>query len=270
MSAELRSIDFHGKTVFLVVHPGTGKGVVPVKPLCSHVGASWQGQHAKLNSDRDLWGVEDILIPSPGGPQTMTCLPLENLHAWLLSIQATRVKPEFREQLRTYQKECFQVLDAYWRTGAAIRPEVRAAAPEAVQALFDQIEDLTGLDPMDAQPEGDDRYTWMSTTQAGHRLGVGRTAIQYRCAQYGIPTRQWRNEHQVPLELLQAHFAKHPIRTDIGRNAVPHGAYSPALPDGTTLQILKDLYGADLARMVLYRLNPRVFPHPSSLAGGAR
>ncbi len=270
MSAELRSIDFHGEVVFLVAHPETGKAFVPVKPLCAQVGLSWGSQHQKLTADVDLWGCTHIEIPSPNGLQTMTCLPLENLNGWLFSIQSARVKPEFRDKLRAYQKECFQALDAYWRTGAALRPEVRAAVPEAVQALFDQIEDLTGLDPMDAQPEGDDRYTWMSTTQAGHRLGVGRTAIQYRCAQYGIPTRQWRNEHQVPLELLQAHFIKHPIRTDIGRNAVPHGAYSPALPDGATLQILKDLYGPDLARMVLYRLNPRVFPHPASLVGGAR
>lgn len=271
MTANLQSIDFHGEVVYLVVHPEIGKPFVPVKSLCAQLDIAWGPQHRKLTADSDLWGCTHMVIPSPDGPQTMTCLPLENLNGWLFSIQAARVKQEFRERLRTYQKECFQVLDAYWRTGAAIRPEVRAAAPEAVQGLFNEIEAMTGLDPLGAQPEGDDHYTWLSTTEAGFRLGVGRTAIQYRCAQYGIPTRKWHQEHQVPLELLKTHFSRHPIRTDVGRNAIPQGAYPAALPDGATLQILKDLYGADTARMVLFRLNPRVFPHPSSLVqGGAR
>ncbi len=152
MTAELRSLDFHGEVVFLVAHPESGKPFIPVKPLCVQLGMAWQPQHRKLVSDDELWGCNHMVIPSPDGPQTMTCLPLENLNGWLFGIQASRVKPEFREKLRAYQKECFQVLDAYWRTGAAIRPEVRAAAPQATRALFDEMQALTGLDPETAQP----------------------------------------------------------------------------------------------------------------------
>ena len=154
MTANLQSLDFHGEVVYLMTDPESGKPFVPVKQLCLQLGIDWRGQHAKLTADRDLWRCGDISIPSPGGPQTMTCLPLENLNGWLFGIQAARVKPEFREKLRAYQKECFQALDAYWRTGAAIRPEVRAAAPEATRSLFDEIEALTGLDPEAAQPGG--------------------------------------------------------------------------------------------------------------------
>jgi hypothetical protein len=152
MTANLKTIDFYGEAVFLVFHPETGKPFVPVKPLCGHLGTDWKSQHRKLTSDVDLWGAEDMTIPSPGGPQVMTCIPLENLHAWLLGIQTPRVKEEIRPKLRRYQKELFQVLHAYETTGAAIRPEVRAAASQATRALFDEIEALTGLNPEAAQP----------------------------------------------------------------------------------------------------------------------
>lgn len=152
MSAELRTIDFYGEAIFLVLHSETGKPYTPVKPLCSHLGITWQPQHAKLKSDMDLWGAMDIVIPSPGGPQTMTCIPVENVQGWLLGIQAARVKEEIRPKLRRYQKELCQVLHAYETTGAALHPEVRAAAPQATRTLFAEIEALTGLNPEAAQP----------------------------------------------------------------------------------------------------------------------
>jgi GNAT superfamily N-acetyltransferase len=190
----------------------------------------------------------------------MTCLPLENLNGWLFSIQAARVKPEFRERLRTYQKECFQVLDAYWRTGAAIRPEVRAAAPEATRALFEEIEGMTGLNPEAAQP-GTEAYTWVSTSEAARRLGVGRTLVQYRIAAASIPTRQVGPFRLVPLEALQANLERDPVNTGVGCKAVKPGSF----PTGELLRELRELLGDEGTRSALHRMWPAFFPE-----GGAQ
>lgn len=264
MSAELRHIDFHGQQVPVLFRED--EMFVPMRPRVEALGLDWSGQAAKFRSNPRKWSVEMIsTVAADGCNREVLCLPLRKLDVWLLNLEPSRVKPEFREELEREQDELSQVLWAYRLTGAAIRPEVRAAAPGATRALFEDIEALTGLNPEGAQP-GTDRYTWMNSTEAAHTLGVGRTALQYRCAQYGLPTRRWGNELQVPLEVLQAHFERHPIRVDVGRRAIPR---AELLPDGLTVQAIRDLYGDATARSVLFRMNPRVFPNPV-LEGGAR
>lgn len=276
MTANLQSIDFHGEAVFLVAHPEDGKPYVPAKPLCGQLGASWQGQHAKFAADPELWGYQDILIPSPGGPQTMTCLPLENLNGWLFSIQAARVKPEFRDRLRTYQKECFQVLDAYWRTGAAIRPEVRAAAPEATRCLFEEIQGLTGLNPEESQP-----WTWLPVGEVSRRLGMCRPTVHSRVGDYDLPHRWDGNQMLVAFEPFEDHMRRFPLHPTKGRPGgqrmnperrwaegpvgVPSDASSGVIRVRVvTPRELMDLYGNDTAKLVLNRLNPAVFPAPGA------
>jgi hypothetical protein len=49
--------------------------------------------------------------------QEMTCLPLDYLNGWLFGVNANRVKPEVRERVIRYQKECYRVLaDAFQGT----------------------------------------------------------------------------------------------------------------------------------------------------------
>jgi hypothetical protein len=40
----------------------------------------------------------------------MLCLPLDFLNGWLFGINADRVKPEVRDQVLRYQRECYRVL----------------------------------------------------------------------------------------------------------------------------------------------------------------
>lgn len=55
----------------------------------------------------------------------MVCLPLHYLNGWLFGIDANRVKPELKEKLIRYQKECYEVLWDYWKTGTARRDEIQ-------------------------------------------------------------------------------------------------------------------------------------------------
>lgn len=82
---------------------------------------------------------------SAGGTQTAVSLPLELLPGWLFGVTASKVKPELRDKIIRYQRECFRVL---WRAFqaealAVMRPavvtrEVLESVLEAERTIYDQ------------------------------------------------------------------------------------------------------------------------------------
>ncbi|MGL5303702.1 MAG: phage antirepressor N-terminal domain-containing protein, partial [Aeromonas sp.] len=81
----------------------------------------------------------EILIPSAGGAQSMICLPLRKLPAWLYSIQPGKVSPDIRDKVIAYQEECDEVLWQYWTTGKAehqtVTEELRKLPANFIEAL---------------------------------------------------------------------------------------------------------------------------------------
>ncbi len=51
-----------------------------------------------------------MTTPGGGGNQPFVSLPLEMLPGWLFGIDAGRVKPELKEKIQRYRRECFRVL----------------------------------------------------------------------------------------------------------------------------------------------------------------
>jgi hypothetical protein len=86
---------------------------VPVRPLCDYLGVDWSAQRKRIVGDPVLSEVARsvaVTATEAGGKREMLCLPLELLNGWLFGVNATRVKPEIRERLIRYQKECYRVL----------------------------------------------------------------------------------------------------------------------------------------------------------------
>jgi primosomal protein N'' len=75
----------------------------------------WSAQRQRIMRDEVMAeavrGVVITTTPS-GGPQETLCLPIEYMHGWLFGVSANRVKPELREKIIRYQRECFRAL---WR-----------------------------------------------------------------------------------------------------------------------------------------------------------
>jgi uncharacterized protein YqgV (UPF0045/DUF77 family) len=116
-----RHIDFYGDdvTAVLVATAADPEVYVPLRPLCAYLGLAWSGQFERIKRDPVLSeAVQSVRItrtnPQGGDPEVL-CLPLKFLPGWLFGIQAARVrKPELREKVIRYQRECFQVLwDAF-------------------------------------------------------------------------------------------------------------------------------------------------------------
>ncbi len=87
-----------------------------MKPVCENIGLDWVSQYKKIQRNDILnSGMVIMTIPAADGKSYETaCLPLEYLNGWLFGIDAKRVKPEIRERLMQYQRECFRVLNAHF------------------------------------------------------------------------------------------------------------------------------------------------------------
>lgn len=118
-------VPFHGAELLLV--PFNGEPYVPMKPVVEGMGLVWAAQFVKIKS-KFAKGVSEIEIPSAGGTQLMTCLPLRKLPAWLYSVQPNKVAPEIKDKVIQYQEECDEVLWQYWTKGSATKESVAKAA----------------------------------------------------------------------------------------------------------------------------------------------
>lgn len=103
------TIDFYGNSIVAVLKEGVP--YVAMKPICENIGLDWKSQHRRIQGSPVLSeGVVIMTIPSEGGYQDTLCLPLEMLNGWLFGVDVNRVRPELKDKLIRYQKECYGVL----------------------------------------------------------------------------------------------------------------------------------------------------------------
>lgn len=103
------TVDFRSDTLFAVERDD---GVfVAIKPIVQSLGLDWKAQHRRVSDDPILReGMVTMTIPSVGGAQETTCLRLDLVNGWLLTIDEARVKEDARERVLTYKRECYSVL----------------------------------------------------------------------------------------------------------------------------------------------------------------
>lgn len=116
---------FFGTEIVVVEYDN--KPYVPMKPICENIGLSWHAQFERLQRKEVLNAIVRMIrmAAEDGKDREMVCLPLHYLNGWLFGIDANRVKPELKEKLIRYQKECYEVLWDYWTTGTARRDEIQ-------------------------------------------------------------------------------------------------------------------------------------------------
>lgn len=110
---QVQNISFHGQTV--AVFSQNNQHYVAMKPICENIGLQWEAQLKRIQRNAILNTAMSMMdTPSNGGKQKTACLPLDYLNGWLFGVDAKRVKPEIRERLLTYQRECFRVLNNHF------------------------------------------------------------------------------------------------------------------------------------------------------------
>ena len=122
------TVPFHGADLYVVEH--NGLPYTPMKPIVQAMGLDWGSQFRKVAANEARWGIVNLTIPSAGGEQAMTCLPVRKTAAWLTTIEPGKVKnPEVRARVIQYQNECDDVLWQYWNDGIAINPRAYSFQP---------------------------------------------------------------------------------------------------------------------------------------------
>ena len=115
--SQLVTVPFRGDTLFAVRDGETVR--VALKPIADRLGLAWPAQLRRTKRDPILSeGMSLLDIPSPGGPQETATLPLDLLPGWLFGISAGAVKPEARDIVLTYQRECHGALFRHFYASA--------------------------------------------------------------------------------------------------------------------------------------------------------
>ncbi len=92
---------------------------VPIKPICDYLGLTWASQLLRIKRDAVLSEAQGMFIMNtPKGSQGMVCLPLEYLNGWLFGITPGKVKPDLKEKVIRYQRECYLVLSQHFQAEA--------------------------------------------------------------------------------------------------------------------------------------------------------
>lgn len=132
--ATAKIIPFRQKELLLI--DNAGEPFVPMKPVVEGMGLDWKSQHVKLNSGRFNSSMAMITtVAEDGKRREMACLPLRKLAGWLMSIHASKVRPELREGVIAFQNECDDVLWSYWNDGIAARHDDRPVETVLSQTL---------------------------------------------------------------------------------------------------------------------------------------
>ena len=148
MTQEITSyqIPFHAETL-LVLENHLGDRFVVMKPIVEALGLSWSGQLERIKRDPVL--DENCVVMSTvaedGKDREMVVIEEHMFQGWLFTISTSRVKPELREKLDMYRRECFDVLHSYFTEGAAWNPRFH-------RQEFDRTRKIAGKQSMDMAP----------------------------------------------------------------------------------------------------------------------
>ena len=104
---------------------------VSVRKVCENLGMDFKTQKSKLKSD-ETFEARLIKAPTTGGVQEVFCIPLDKLNGWLFTINPNKVKPEAKEKLIAYKKECFNVLYNHF---------INKAKTQTQKTLFNEVDD---------------------------------------------------------------------------------------------------------------------------------
>ena len=107
-----REVTFYSDVLLVALVEDTP--YVAIRPIAEFIGLEWSSQRLRIQRDEILSEESRLVVMTgaDGKQREMFSLPLELLPGWLFGVTPNKARPEFREKLTQYRRDCFQVL---WR-----------------------------------------------------------------------------------------------------------------------------------------------------------
>jgi len=131
-------VEFAGATLLGVLDGGVAW--VAMKPIVEGMGLSWPRQYQKMIDD-EIMGptiAEKGMVAEDGKRREMICLPEELLQGWLFTVNPKKVKPEIRDVVIRYKRECYAALHRAFTKGVSDR----VVAIDSKRALGKVVADI--------------------------------------------------------------------------------------------------------------------------------
>lgn len=143
--------DFRGDRLDVI--PGDGTVHVSIRRACEALDISFPTQLVKLRADASVTVSMIETVAADGITREAACIDLRSLPLWLATIHPSKVRPEVREKLVAYKRECADVLAEHFlgsRRSSPVAPvapdaqalaaAVAALAPVLMQAMLPAVE----------------------------------------------------------------------------------------------------------------------------------
>lgn len=224
---DVRKIEFYGDeiTAVLIETEKNGPQVyVPLRPICEYLGLAWSSQLQRVKRDPVLSEALSsvfIMNTEAGQRYEVVCLHLDYISGWLFGIDANRVRPELRDKIILYRRECVQILARAFRDNALPLIETPSLpVSEAIAAL--QSIRQTAL----AVVELTEQQIALEERVANHDLRLDRAAEAFRGLRQRIevverrtaPPVLIRDDQAAQLKSLVKALAEHFTRLDNSKN----------------------------------------------------
>lgn len=94
------------------IHTKGKEKYVAIKPICEAIGVDYDNQIEKINNDEILSQLTPLrgATGSDGKEYKMRIIPLRYVFGWLFTINANKVKPEIKDSVIKYKKQCYDSL----------------------------------------------------------------------------------------------------------------------------------------------------------------
>lgn len=110
---------------------------VSVKKLCQNIGITGLSDQYKKIKEDESFESKSLDIEINGVIQEVVVIPASKINGWLFSINPNKVKPEVKQKLIEYKKECFNVLNNYFNNGIAVN---HRASQTDIQKILSELE----------------------------------------------------------------------------------------------------------------------------------
>jgi hypothetical protein len=218
MKNQLETVSFYSDEINYVEKDGLT--YIPLKRIAENIGLRWDHELARIKQDEILKGTIPNfgIVGNDGKERDMVCIPFEMLNGYLFTVPITeRTRPEIKEKLIQYKKECYKVLHNHFQEKLNNMDEYEKQIWEMeqyIQVIKKQAEQARQVTIIQNQViNHDNRITDIENT-LDHTVGyltVKAFAIQNG---YNIPSSQWSSLGKRATALYRKEFKTEPPRIE--------------------------------------------------------